>query len=50
MKDIEKCGNQAKGGGSEDDVKFKWGQDFNRSYEENKKFWKEVRKGESRTE
>ena len=33
---------------------FKWGQDFNRSYEENKKkFWKEVRrvrKGGSRTE
>ena len=30
---------------------FRWGQDFNRSYEENtKKFWKEVRKGGSRTE
>ena len=30
---------------------FKWGQDFDRSYEENKKkFWKEVRKGGSRTE
>ena len=33
---------------------FSWGQDFNRSYEENKKkFWEEVgrvRKGESRTE
>ena len=33
---------------------FKWGQDFDRSYEENKKkFWKEVRrvrKGRSRTE
>ena len=33
---------------------FKWGQDFDRSYEENKKkFWKEVRrvrKGELRTE
>ena len=25
---------------------FKWGQDFDRSYEENKeRFWKEVRKG-----
>ena len=30
---------------------FKWGQDFDRSYEENKKkFWKEVRKGGLRTE
>ena len=33
---------------------FKWGQDFDRSYEENKKkFWKEVRrvrKGGSKTE
>ena len=32
---------------------FKWGQDFDRSYEENKKFWKEVRrvrKDGSRTE
>ena len=30
---------------------FKWGQDFDRSYQENKKkFWKEVRKGGSRTE
>ena len=30
---------------------FKWGQDFDWSYEENKKkFWKEVRKGGSRTE
>ena len=32
---------------------FKWGQDFDRSYEEKKKFWKEVRrvrKGELRTE
>ena len=30
---------------------FKWGQDFDRSYEENKKkFWKEVRKGGSRRE
>ena len=30
---------------------FKWGQDFDRLYEENKKkFWKEVRKGGSRTE
>ena len=30
---------------------FKWGQDFDRSYEENKKkFWKEVKKGGSRTE
>ena len=30
---------------------FRWGQDFNRSYEGNeKKFWKEVRKGGSRTE
>ena len=30
---------------------FKWGQDFDRSYEENKnKFWEEVRKGGSRTE
>ena len=30
---------------------FKWGQDFDRSYEENKKkFWKEVRKDGVRTE
>ena len=30
---------------------FKWGQDFDRLYEKNKKkFWKEVRKGGSRTE
>ena len=30
---------------------FKWGQDFDKSYEENKKkFWKEVRRGGSRTE
>ena len=30
---------------------FKWGQDFDRAYEENKKkFWKEVGKGGSRTE
>ena len=30
---------------------FKWGQDFDRLYEENKKkFWKEVTKGGSRTE
>ena len=30
---------------------FNWGQDFDRSYEENKKkFWKEVRKDGSRTE
>ena len=30
---------------------FKWGQDFDRLYEENKKkFWKEVRKGGWRTE
>ena len=30
---------------------FKWGQDFDSSYEENKKkFWKEVRKGGSRME
>ena len=29
---------------------IKWGQDFDRSYEENKKFWKEVRKGGLRTE
>ena len=30
---------------------FKWGQDFDRSYEENKKkFWKEVRKVGLRTE
>ena len=32
-------------------LNFKWGQDFYRFYEENKKkFWKEVRKGGLRTE
>ena len=29
---------------------FKWGQNFDRSYKENKMFWKEVRKGGLRME
>ena len=52
MKDIEKNVETKR---TVEEVKrmsnFKWGEDFDRSHEENKKkFWKEVRKGGSRTE
>ena len=52
MKDIER--KMWKPSGRKRMSNFRWGQDFNKSYEENKKkFWKEVRrvrKGGSRTE
>ena len=56
MKDIEKNNVEAKRKVEEAKTmsNFKWGQDFDRSYEKNKKkFWKEVRrvrKGGLRTE